>query len=97
MEIVYAVRNRFGYVIDQVYSEIASERHEYLTDQGNPPTHVTIPKKDLLDRTSREVLKEFASYFEQIRNSLKQILTEIENARMRLGYYIMNTSGSNLL
>lgn len=81
VEIVYAVRNRFGYVIDQVYSEIASERHEYLTDQGNPPTHVTIPKKDLLDRTSREVLKEFASYFEQIRNSLKQILTEIEKCK----------------
>lgn len=40
VEIVYAVRNRFGYVIDQVYSEIASERHEYLTDPKETHQHM---------------------------------------------------------
>jgi len=65
-------------VITREASEMDSEIYDRLDPEDYQRGRV-INRKELFMRTSRSVLDEFQMYFENIRNSLRKILKEIEN------------------
>lgn len=83
-EIALGLRTRDRYTADTIYTSIAYD----LAEAADPEEQIVIsvPEERLLVLTTRQVLNEFASYFEFLRQSLRSVLTEIDlyNAPMRL-------------
>ncbi len=81
-EIVCGLLQRGVYTIDRVRAEIEVEISEAWADRDPedawfaPP--IRIPEKRVHLQTSYEALREFSEYFEFIRNSLQNILVDIE-------------------
>lgn len=75
-EIALGLRSRWGPTIGSVYSDICSD----MADSIDPEycSEFSIPKEYLITRTSHEVLDELATTFEKLRDSLRNILLEID-------------------
>jgi hypothetical protein len=81
-EIVLGLLQRGVYTIDRVRAEIAVEIGEAWADREPEDVWFArptpIPEKRTQLQTSYETLREFSEYFEFIRNSLQNILVDIE-------------------
>lgn len=76
-ELAVGLRKRSGLSIGMVYSDIASSIADSFDPEERPAT-IDVPKDVLLERTSRLVLNKLATYFEFIRQSLRNILLDID-------------------
>ena len=85
-EFALGLRTRFFYTIDHVYLDIASD----IADSIDPEhqSSISVPEQTLVVRTSRKILDEFATYFEELRQSLRNIILDIKgyNAQTKLLY-----------
>ena len=85
-EFALGLRRRFGYTVEEVYRDILSD----FADSVDPEyqTSISVPVQRLLVRTSHKVLDEFATYFEFLRQSLRNIILDIKryNAQTELLY-----------
>jgi hypothetical protein len=85
-EFALGLRNIFGHTIYHVYANIASD----IADSIDPEyqTSFSVPEKSLLIQASHKILDDFATYFEFLRQSLRNIILEIEkyNAQTELLY-----------
>jgi len=74
-DIVSGIRS-FG---RSTYDDIKSELEADIAESVDPEyvTHITVPEKSVLVRTSRKALLELATYFEKIRVCCENILSEI--------------------
>jgi hypothetical protein len=81
-EIAFGLRQRGRYTLDTVRLEVAYETYEayagFDRDDMPNPGPVEISQRRVLLQTSYETLREFAVYFESIRNSLRNVLVDIE-------------------
>jgi len=82
------IRGRFSYTIGEVHNSIMADIYDSLDPEDEWPTSDPVPKKTLLVQTSHKVFDELATYFEFVRNSLRNIILEIEkyNDQARLLY-----------
>ena len=87
VEVALGLRIDQIYTIGTIYSEMFYDIAESLDPEYPSPIPVP-PKQGVLDRTFHRVLSEFATYFEFLRNSLRNIIVEIEkyNDQMKLLY-----------
>jgi hypothetical protein len=76
VEIALGLRIREVYTIGSVYNDIFAELAD-ASDPEDQPT-VSVPREGFLLRTTYQVLDEFATYFENVRDSLRNILLEID-------------------
>jgi len=74
--IVFGLARRGRYTLNSVYYEVSHEIYDSLDPEYSGP--VSIPMNRVLIQTSYESLGEFATFFEFIRNSLRNILLDIE-------------------
>ncbi len=77
-EIVLGIRSSGHRVYEQVYGEIQYE----LMDSVDPEfvsygTNIAVPEKTVLDRAAKDVYINCATYFVEIRDSLRQILLDV--------------------
>lgn len=79
IEVVCGLRHRDLYTIERVEYEIGSEIADSL-DPGDPASYepIQIPKRKLFLRTAHRSLLTFAEYFEMIRDSLRNVLLDID-------------------
>lgn len=77
-DIVLGIRYGCYPTISSVHSDMDYELYSRLDPEEYQKGH-TVDKRELLIRISRLVLGELEIYFENIRNSLRMILKEIEN------------------
>ncbi|MCK4477681.1 ATP-binding protein [Candidatus Bathyarchaeota archaeon] len=103
VEVALGLRIDQIYTIGTVYSDIFYEIAESLDDEYPGPIPVP-PKQRVLGRTFHRVLSELATYFEFLRQSLRNIILDIEkyNDQMKLLYresfwksFIMKAMSSN--
>lgn len=80
-EIALGLREGSKYTSDSVYTDISEEIYCSFEPEECP---IPVPKKELIFQTSREALDELATYFECLRNSLRNILLDIEKYRIQL-------------
>lgn len=75
-EFAMGLRNEYGYTLELVYSDI----WERIADSVDPEYQgqISVPEERLLLQASHEILDNFAVYFENIRESLRNIILEIE-------------------
>lgn len=78
VELALGLREHFGYTIEGVWSDIAADIYDSIDPEDRWPSGDPVPRKKLLTRTSHKVLSELATYFEFIRNSLRNILIDID-------------------
>ena len=76
VELALGLRQGPERTIEIVYSDICGNIAESADPEYQGP--IFAPMERLLNQTSREVLNEFATYFEFIRKSLRNIVLEIE-------------------
>ena len=77
IEIIFGLRDRMCWSIYTIYNDMASD----IADSYDPedrPSSISVDKRALLTRTSYHVLGEFAAYFEFIRQSLRNIMLEVD-------------------
>jgi len=88
MEKALGLRGRFSCTIDEVHSSIAADIYDSIDPEDEWPSSDPVSKKTLLAQTSHQVFDEIATYFEFIRNSLRNIVLETEkyNDQARLLY-----------
>jgi hypothetical protein len=79
-ELALGLRRCNSYSISSIYWDIASDIAEGYDPEERPST-ITVPADTLLARTSRDVLRRFATYFEFIRQSLRNIIIDTEQCR----------------
>lgn len=79
-EIALGLREGSKYTLDSVYTDISEEIYCSFEPEECP---ISVPKKELIFHTSREALDELATYFEFLRNSLRNILLDIEKYRIQ--------------
>jgi len=87
VEVALGLRIDQSYTIGTIYSDMFYDIAESLDPEYPGPIPVP-PKQGVLNRTFHRVLSEFATYFEFLRNSLRNIIVEIEkyNDQMKLLY-----------
>jgi len=68
------------YTLHSIYMDISEEIFNSI-DPEEYSGSISIPKKRLILQTSHEVLGEFATYFEFLRNSLRNILLDIKKSK----------------
>jgi hypothetical protein len=77
-QLVLGLQTRFGPTINMIYGDMASK----IADSVDPEEWTTfgflVDRDSLLRRTSNHALSELATYFEFIRQSLRNIMIEIE-------------------
>lgn len=82
VEVALGLRERVGYTIDSVHSDMAADIYDSVFNSADAkaqwPVGDPVPKEKLITRCSNKVLDELAAYFEFIRNSLRNILIEID-------------------
>jgi hypothetical protein len=76
VELALGLRQEAGYTVGNCYSDIANNILDSLDEVY--PREIYVPKETLVNQTSREVLNQFAAYFEYLRNSLNNIILEID-------------------
>ncbi|UZE92408.1 MAG: ATP-binding protein [Methanosarcinales archaeon] len=85
-ELALGLRTRFRYTIEGVYGDILSD----IVDSIDPEcqSSISVPKQRLLVQTSHTILDELATYFEFLRQSLRNIILDIKryNAQTELLY-----------
>ncbi|HVP92670.1 MAG TPA: RNA-binding domain-containing protein, partial [Acidobacteriota bacterium] len=79
-ELALGLRTRVGYSIGGVYWEMLSDIVESY-DPENRPKDIKVPEDAFLIRITRDVLSHLATYFEFIRQSLRNILIDAEKYR----------------
>ena len=82
-EFATGLRSEFGYTIEDEYSEIYSGIAESIDDEYQGA--ISVPRERLLLQTSHTVLDNLAIYLENIRESLRNIILEIEKYKMPEG------------
>jgi len=84
VEIALGLRIFDVYTLGMIHSDILNDIVESIDDEYQGP--IVVPKQRVLDRTSPRVLDELATYFEFLRQSLRNIILEIEkyNDQMKL-------------
>lgn len=86
-EVALGLRDTSRYTLEHVYFDICSD----LADSIDPEFHssISVSDEDVLVRTSYKIRNELAEYFEFIRQSLRNILIDIEkyNAQTNLLYH----------
>jgi len=88
MEKAFGLRGRFGYTMDEVHRSIAAKIYDSIDPEDEWPSSDPVSKNTLLAQTSHHVFDEISTYFEFIRNSLRNIVLETEkyNDQARLLY-----------
>jgi hypothetical protein len=88
VEKAFGLRGKFGHTIAEVHSSIAADIYDSIDPEDEWPTSDPVSEKTLLTQTSHKVFGELATYFEFIRNSLRNIVLEVEmnNDQARLLY-----------
>lgn len=85
-EFALGLRTTFFYTIEHVYLDIACD----IADSIDPEhqSSISVPEQTLVVRTSHKILDEFATYFEELRESLRNIILDIKgyNAQTELLY-----------
>jgi len=79
-EIALGLFHRWQHTLYSAHSDISAE----IADSIDPEEYsgpILVPKKRLIFQTSHEVLDEFTTYFEFLRNSLRNILLDIEKCK----------------
>lgn len=66
----------YFYILEKAHSEILMDIAEGMDPEDNRP--ISVPKQKVLSRASYEVLEGFAEYYEFLRQSLRNILLDIE-------------------
>jgi len=86
VETALGLRIDQGYTLGRVYSDIFAEIADSVDDEYQGP--IEVPKQRVIKRTPHKVLSELATYFEFLRQSLRNIILDIEkyNDQMRLLY-----------
>ena len=79
-EIALGLRKGSKYTSDSVYTDISEEIYGSFEPEECP---ISVPKKELIFQTSREALDELATYFECLRDSLRNILLDIEKYKIQ--------------
>jgi len=88
VEKALGLRGRFSYTIGEVHNSIMADIYDSIGPEGEWPTSDPVSKEMLLAQTSHKIFDEIATYFEFIRNSLRNVILEIEkyNDQARLLY-----------
>jgi hypothetical protein len=88
VEKALGLRGRFSYTIEEAHNSIMADIYDSLDPEEEWPTSDPVSRETLLVQTAHKVFDELATYFEFIRNSLKNIALEIEkyNDQARLLY-----------
>jgi hypothetical protein len=88
VEKALGLQGRLSYTIEEVHNSIMADIYDSIDPEDEWPTSDPMSKETLLAQTSHKVFDELATYFEFIRNSLKNIILEIEkyNDQNRLLY-----------
>jgi hypothetical protein len=76
-ESALGLRSKHAYTIEDIYSGIQSD----IADSIDPEHCTSFPtpdEEDVLIRTSHKILDEFATFFERLRESLRNVILEIE-------------------
>lgn len=75
-EFALGLRSKFGYYLNRIYLDILSD----IVDSTEPEylSSISVPQQTLLNQTSYKILDELADYFEFLRQSLRNIILEIE-------------------
>ena len=75
-EYALGLRSMYDYTIQRVYSNISYDKSNSIDPeyQGN----ISVPERMLIVRASNEILDELATYFEFLRQSLRNIIVEIK-------------------
>ena len=68
---------------DRLRSEMQYEIFESLSDEISCETDIKVPQRDLAIRVANEATFEFAEFFEQLRDSLRNVLIDIEQRETR--------------
>lgn len=87
-ELALGLRGRFSHTIGEVHNDIAAEIYDSIDPEGPWPSSDPVSERTLLVQTSHKVLDELATYFEFIRDSMRNIILEIGkyNDQTRLLY-----------
>lgn len=85
-EFALGLRTRFRYTVEDVYWDILSDIVNSIDPEYQ--SSISVHKQSLLIQASHKILGEFAAYFEFLRQSLRNIILEIEryNAQTELLY-----------
>jgi len=88
LEKALGLRGRFSHTIGETHQSIMADIYDSIDPEDRWPTSDPVSKETLLAQTSHKVFDELATYFEFIRNSLRNIVLEIEkyNDQARLLY-----------
>lgn len=88
VEKALGLRGRFSYTIGEVHNSIMADIYDSIDPEDEWPTSDPVSKETLLVQTSHKVFDELATYFEFVRNSLRNIVLEIQkyNDQARLLY-----------
>ena len=82
------LRLRYRYILQNVYSEICSE----ISDSYPEDCHrIPFPKDEHILRTSIKIIDEFAIYFENIRQSLRNIIIDIDEYMKQTSFLYDNS------
>jgi hypothetical protein len=76
VELVLGLRIDGAYTLGTVYSDIYRNIADSMDDGYRGP--ILVPKQSVIDRTQHEVLSELATFFEFFRQSLRNVIVEIE-------------------
>ncbi len=76
IETVLGLRRNNVYTIGGVFSELYADIADSVSDEYQGP--ILVPKQRVIKRTIPEVLNELATYFEVIRQSLRNIIIDID-------------------
>lgn len=81
-EIVFGLLQRGRYTLDSVCTEVGYKTYEAYADIDPEDVPyagpIRVPQSRVLFQTSQQTLREFAAYFEFIRNSLQNVLVDID-------------------
>jgi len=83
-EVALGLRTRLGYTLEKVYLDIISDAPQSIDSEYQGSISVSMQR--VLIQASHEILDEFATYFEFLRQSLRNIILEIKryNAQTEL-------------
>lgn len=72
------------YILDKVQMELSAEIAESIDPEVYSfDHHIVVPQRRLISQTSHEVLGEFSLYFEMLRNSMRNIIIDIEKYNLQ--------------
>jgi hypothetical protein len=77
-EVVLGLRDRLLFRYDHVHYSIGADIYDSMTPEEQVSKDVVVPYKDAVSRTAWETFTECGAYFTELRDSLRNILLDIE-------------------